>query len=206
MPGRQWSAADDPRPVPGSVLRIGIANARAVDRLDAARARPGERRVRAAGSRRAAGRAATLAAAKSMFDERTARAPSACPSRSVRALSRWSASRSSNRASTWWSWPAPSWAKRCWPAPSPHAEGKRPVYHVSTAALVTNLAVHFKHGRESSLVWVTALDTGEPVVAGAQVSVQDCSGKEHWKGVTDAARRGAHQPGAARSRRACPAA
>jgi len=60
-----------------------------------------------------------------------------------------------------------------------------PAYHVSTSALVTNLAVHLKRGRESSLVWVTALDTGAPV-AKAQVSVQDCSGKEHWKGTTDA--------------------
>ncbi len=57
-------------------------------------------------------------------------------------------------------------------------------YHVSTAALVTNLAVHFKQGRESSLVWVTALDSGAPV-AGAKVSIQDCDGREHWKGVTD---------------------
>ena len=32
--------------------------------------------------------------------------------------------------------------------------------HVAAAALVTNLAVHFKWGHESSLVWVTALDTG----------------------------------------------
>ncbi len=61
----------------------------------------------------------------------------------------------------------------------------KPVYHVSATALVTNLSVHFKQGRESSLVWVTALDTGMPV-AKAQVSVQDCDAKEHWKGVTDA--------------------
>ena len=60
----------------------------------------------------------------------------------------------------------------------------RPVYHVSTAALVTNLAVHFKQGRESSLVWVTALDTGLPE-GKAQISVQDCDGKEYWKGTTD---------------------
>jgi hypothetical protein len=60
----------------------------------------------------------------------------------------------------------------------------KPIYHVSAGALVTNLAVHFKHGRESSLVWVTALDSGEPV-ARAAVSVQDCDGKEHWRGVTD---------------------
>jgi uncharacterized protein YfaS (alpha-2-macroglobulin family) len=63
--------------------------------------------------------------------------------------------------------------------------GTAPVYHVSAAALVTNLAVHFKQGRESSLVWVTALDSGKPV-AKAQVSVQDCSGKEYAKGMTDA--------------------
>ena len=50
---------------------------------------------------------------------------------------------------------------------------------------MTNLSVHFKQGRESSLVWVTALDTGTPV-AKAQVSVQDCNANEHWKGVTDA--------------------
>ncbi len=67
---------------------------------------------------------------------------------------------------------------------SPGVDSK-PVYHVSTTALVTNLAVHFKQGRESSLVWVTALDTGMPV-AKAQVSVQDCDADEHWKGVTDA--------------------
>ena len=60
----------------------------------------------------------------------------------------------------------------------------KPVYHVSAGALVTNLAVHFKQGRESSLAWVTALDSGTPV-AKAAVSVQDCGGKEHWKGVTD---------------------
>lgn len=66
----------------------------------------------------------------------------------------------------------------------PAAKGGE-VYHVSTAALVTNLSVHFKQGRESSLVWVTTLDSGRPV-ASAQVSVQDCSGKEYWKGVTDA--------------------
>jgi len=35
--------------------------------------------------------------------------------------------------------------------------------YVPTAALVTNLAVHFKKGREASLVWVTTLDQAEPV-------------------------------------------
>ena len=58
-----------------------------------------------------------------------------------------------------------------------------PLY-VPAAALVTNLAAHFKWGRESSLVWVTALDTGAPV-PGAALSVRDCSGKRLWQGKTD---------------------
>ena len=37
--------------------------------------------------------------------------------------------------------------------------GEKKPYYVSTSVLVTNLAVHFKYGRESSLVWVTTLDT-----------------------------------------------
>lgn len=58
-------------------------------------------------------------------------------------------------------------------------------YYVQSAALVTNLAVHFKWGREGSLAWVTALDTGA-AVAKAQVAVQDCSGKVYFRGETDA--------------------
>jgi uncharacterized protein YfaS (alpha-2-macroglobulin family) len=58
-------------------------------------------------------------------------------------------------------------------------------YFVQSAALVTNLAVHFKWGRESSLAWVTALDSGAPV-AKAQVAVQDCAGKVYFRGATDA--------------------
>ncbi len=60
----------------------------------------------------------------------------------------------------------------------------RPMY-VPTAVLVTNLSVHFKWGRESSLVWVTALDKGEPV-RDAVVTVRDCQEKVLWKGKTDA--------------------
>lgn len=56
---------------------------------------------------------------------------------------------------------------------------------VPTAVLVTNLSVHFKRGRESSLVWVTALDSGQPV-ADAAVSVADCAGRILWEGRTDA--------------------
>jgi hypothetical protein len=56
--------------------------------------------------------------------------------------------------------------------------------YVPTAALVTNLAVHFKWGREQSLVWVTALDTGKPV-SGARVTIQDCAENLLWSGETD---------------------
>ncbi|HWJ06975.1 MAG TPA: MG2 domain-containing protein [Steroidobacteraceae bacterium] len=61
---------------------------------------------------------------------------------------------------------------------------ERPRY-VATAALVTDLAVHFKWGRESSLVWVTRLHDGKPV-ADATVTVADyCSGSVRWTGRTD---------------------
>lgn len=56
---------------------------------------------------------------------------------------------------------------------------------VRTTALVTNLAVHFKWGVESSLAWVTRLDTGKPA-AGAQVAVRDCKGELLTQSVTDA--------------------
>jgi len=59
----------------------------------------------------------------------------------------------------------------------------RPMY-VPAAVLVTNLAVHFKWGRESSLAWVTALDTGRPVPQ-AKVTVQNCRGDVLWSGETD---------------------
>ena len=52
----------------------------------------------------------------------------------------------------------------------------KPMY-VPTAALVTNLAVHFKQGQANSLVWVTALESGRPV-GGADVAVADCHGTE----------------------------
>ncbi|MEW6185615.1 MAG: MG2 domain-containing protein [Thermodesulfobacteriota bacterium] len=59
----------------------------------------------------------------------------------------------------------------------------QPMY-VSTAALVTNMAAHFKWGRASSLVWVTSLDQGEPVQE-AEITVRDCRGKKQWTGKTD---------------------
>jgi uncharacterized protein YfaS (alpha-2-macroglobulin family) len=62
--------------------------------------------------------------------------------------------------------------------------GKPQPMYVPAAALVTNLSVHLKWGREASLVWVTTLDGGRPV-AQAHVTVQDCQGTVHWKGETD---------------------
>jgi len=56
--------------------------------------------------------------------------------------------------------------------------------YVQSSALVTNLAAHFKHGAESSIVWVTTLDKGQPV-AGAKVAVRGCDGKALWQGTTD---------------------
>jgi uncharacterized protein YfaS (alpha-2-macroglobulin family) len=59
----------------------------------------------------------------------------------------------------------------------------RPMF-VPTAALVTNLSVHFKWGLESSLVWVTTLDKAKPV-SNSKVQIQDCQGNELWQGSTD---------------------
>ncbi len=58
-----------------------------------------------------------------------------------------------------------------------------PMY-VRTGVLVTQMGVHFKKGRENSLVWVTTLDRARPV-AGAQVAVNDCQGHTVWQGQTD---------------------
>ncbi|VTU17861.1 hypothetical protein RA8CHR_01609 [Variovorax sp. RA8] len=57
--------------------------------------------------------------------------------------------------------------------------------YVRTTALATNLAVHFKLGRENALAWVTTLDKGK-VVPNAAVRVSDCNGKEIAAGTTDA--------------------
>ncbi len=59
---------------------------------------------------------------------------------------------------------------------------QRPMY-VQAAALVTNLSTHFVWGRESSSVWVTTLDKGEPV-KNADVTLRDCTGKAIWQGKT----------------------
>ncbi|WP_028225277.1 alpha-2-macroglobulin family protein [Paraburkholderia ferrariae] len=63
--------------------------------------------------------------------------------------------------------------------------GKSVPMYVRTAVLITNLGVHFKQGRENSVVWVTTLDKGEPV-PGADVRVSDCNGDQVAAGKTDA--------------------
>ncbi|MEK6637288.1 MAG: MG2 domain-containing protein [Pseudomonadota bacterium] len=58
--------------------------------------------------------------------------------------------------------------------------------YVAAGALVTNMAVHFKWGREASLAWVTALDSGKSV-SGANVRVTDsCTGTLLARGTSDA--------------------
>jgi hypothetical protein len=57
--------------------------------------------------------------------------------------------------------------------------------YVASAALVTDMAVHFKWGRERSLAWVTQLSDGKPA-ANAEVRITDsCTGKLLARGVTD---------------------
>ncbi len=62
------------------------------------------------------------------------------------------------------------------------AKGK--TRHVATAALVTDMAVHFKWGREGSAVWVTTLHDARPV-KDARVAISDfCTGQVLWSGAT----------------------
>ena len=56
---------------------------------------------------------------------------------------------------------------------------------VRTSALVTNLGVHFKLGRENAAAWVTTLDKGAPV-ANARIRVSDCRGREVANATTNA--------------------
>jgi alpha-2-macroglobulin len=60
----------------------------------------------------------------------------------------------------------------------------RPMY-VRSQALVTDMAVHFKKGRDNSVVWVTSLSTAKPV-AGASVTIFDCNTQPIWQAKTDA--------------------
>ncbi len=57
--------------------------------------------------------------------------------------------------------------------------------YVRTSALVTNLGVHFKLGRENALAWVTTLDKGLPV-ANARIAVSSCGGREIARAATNA--------------------
>jgi alpha-2-macroglobulin len=57
--------------------------------------------------------------------------------------------------------------------------------YVHSAALVTNMAAHFKRGAQSSLVWVTSLDKARPV-AGVDVAVRTCGGALLWSGKSGA--------------------
>ncbi|MES2936446.1 MAG: MG2 domain-containing protein [Pseudomonadota bacterium] len=63
--------------------------------------------------------------------------------------------------------------------------GEPRTMYVRTSALVTNLGVHFKLGRENALAWVTTLDKGQ-VVSGAAVRVSDCNGRELATATTNA--------------------
>jgi hypothetical protein len=62
--------------------------------------------------------------------------------------------------------------------------------YVRTSALVTNLGVHFKLGRENAVAWVTTLDKGQPV-PGRQGARVGLPGQANWRrATTDAQRRG----------------
>jgi uncharacterized protein YfaS (alpha-2-macroglobulin family) len=63
--------------------------------------------------------------------------------------------------------------------------GKPVPMYVRSSALVTNLSVHVKLGRENGAVWVTTLDSATPV-PGADVRISNCQGTELWRGKTNA--------------------
>ncbi len=63
--------------------------------------------------------------------------------------------------------------------------GSSRTMYVRTSALVTNLAVHFKLGRENAMAWVTTLDKGA-TVPNVQIAVSDCNGKLVAKATTNA--------------------
>ncbi len=63
--------------------------------------------------------------------------------------------------------------------------GRKAPRYVASAALVTNMAVHFKWGREQSLAWVTYLDSGQPVANAAVAVTDSCTGQLLANGKTD---------------------
>ncbi len=66
-----------------------------------------------------------------------------------------------------------------------HTDKQQPEHmYVATGALVTNMSVHMKRGRENALFWVTQLNDATPV-EGATVSVVGCNGKTLWQGTTN---------------------
>jgi uncharacterized protein YfaS (alpha-2-macroglobulin family) len=65
--------------------------------------------------------------------------------------------------------------------------GRKAPRYVASAALVTNMAVHFKWGRERSLAWVTSLDSGKPVANAAVAVTDSCTGQLLARGTTDKA-------------------
>ncbi|WP_411823094.1 alpha-2-macroglobulin family protein [Leptospira sp. 'Mane'] len=60
---------------------------------------------------------------------------------------------------------------------------KKGKMYVTSGALVTNMSVHFKWGRESSLVWVTSLDKAIPE-PGVIIKIIDCKGVVRGTGIT----------------------
>ncbi|WP_370446375.1 alpha-2-macroglobulin [Glaciimonas sp. PCH181] len=62
--------------------------------------------------------------------------------------------------------------------------GKAAPMFVRTSALVTNLSVHVKIGRQNGAVWVTTLDNAKPV-SDADVRIANCLGTELWRGKTN---------------------
>ena len=67
--------------------------------------------------------------------------------------------------------------------------GRKVPRYVAAGALVTDMAVHFKWGRESSLVWVTRLSTGQPVGHAAIRISDSCNGRQLAAGQSDASGR-----------------
>ncbi|RHW17804.1 alpha-2-macroglobulin [Sphingomonas gilva] len=63
--------------------------------------------------------------------------------------------------------------------------GRKATRYVTAGALVTNLSVHFKWGRDVSMAWVTSLDGAQPV-AGAEIRITDsCTGRTLARGQSD---------------------
>lgn len=58
--------------------------------------------------------------------------------------------------------------------------------YVLGKAIATALDVHFKLGRESSLVWVTGFTDGRPVADAALRLTDGCTGASLWRGRSDA--------------------